>query len=180
MDLFGNWKPSNYILAGLGVEAARVAGQPGEPTEVVKRSINDITIPIFIDEAKRRNILTMKTKCKTNWLGNGFDKMVYELLFFALEDLKIFNDTGHVINGDYLFLLDKSRLKEIHKIHNSDFGNEYECYTMNERELYKFLFHYKNKAIENRDTKAKTLKTKLKSKSKIKSNTSKNKLKRQI
>ena len=137
---------SNYILAGLGVKSANVAaGQQGQPKEAIKRTVNDITIPIFIDEAKRKKILTMKTKCKSNWLGNGFDRMVYELLFSALEDLKIFNDTGHVINGEYLFLLDKTRIKEINKIHNSDFKNELECYSINENILHDFLFHYKNK-----------------------------------
>ena len=179
MGFFENWKPSNYLVAGLGLKAVNVAaGQPGENKEAIKRTINDITIPIFIDEAQRRKILTMKTKCKSNWLGNGFDRMVYELLFSALEELKIFNDTGHVINGEYLYILDKTRVKKeiIHNLKNTDFSKDLECYTVNEKELYNFLVHYKNKAIANRNAKVKTSKNK----NNVKSKTAKSKLKLQL
>ena len=181
MNLFANWKPSNYILAGVGLKAVNVAaGQPGENKEAIQRTINDITIPIFIDESQRRKILTMKTKCKSNWLSNGFDRMVYELLFSALEELKIFNDTDHVINGEYLYILDKTRVKKeiIHNLKITDFAKGLECYSINEKELYNFLLHYKNKAIANRNAKAKT--SKIKNKSNVKSKTAKSKLKLQL
>ena len=155
MGFFENWKPSNYLAAGLGVKAANVAaGQPGKSREVIKRTKYDITMPIFMSEAQRRKILTMKDECKSNWWGNGFNSMVYELLFFELEELKIVNDTGYLLNGEYLYVVNKNLVNAsvIHKLHKSGFKNELQCYALNEKELYNFLVHYKNKAVSNRAT----------------------------
>lgn len=152
MDFFSSWKPSNYLVAGLGLKAVNVAaGQPGESREVIKRTKYDITMPIFRAEAHRRKILAMKEECKSNWWGNGFNSMVYDLLFFELEELKIVQDTGHLLNGEYLYVVNKNlvNIEYIKKLHTSGFKNELQCYQLNEKELYNFLVHYKNKAVTN-------------------------------
>jgi nucleoside diphosphate kinase len=166
-DMFGNWKAENYIAAaGVAVGAAGLAagqrppGQPQAPVKPVpfKRSKYDITMPIFRAEAQRRKILRMKDECKSNWLGNGFNSIVYDLLFFELEELKIVNDTGNLLNGDYLFVVNKNLVNAtvIHKLNTSGFKNELQCYHLNEKELYNFLAHYKNKAVVNQNLKNKT------------------------
>jgi hypothetical protein len=158
-DVFGHWKAENYIAAaGVAVGAAGLAaGQRPAEGQVVqapvpfKRTKYDITMPIFRAEGEKRKILTMKTECKSNWWGNGFNSMVYDLLFFELETLKIFNDTTHMINDDYLYVLDKNVVNEnvIRKLHKSGFKNELQCYDLNEKELYQFLIHYEHKAFTN-------------------------------
>ena len=155
MDFF-SWKPSNYLVAGLGLKAVDVAaGQPGQTREVIKRTKYDITMPIFRAEAQRRKILAMKEECKSNWFGNGFDSMVYDLLFFELEELKMVNDTGHLLNDEYLYVVNKNlvSIEYIKKLHKTGFKNELRCYDLNEKELYNFLVHYKNKAVTNTQTK---------------------------
>ena len=158
-DVFGHWKAENYIAAaGVAVGAAGLAaGQRPAEGQVVqapvpfKRTKYDITMPIFRAEGEKRKILAMKNECKSNWWGNGFNSMVYDLLFFELETLKIFNDTTHMINDDYLYVLDKNVVNEnvIRKLHKSGFKNELQCYDLNEKELYHFLIHYEHKAFTN-------------------------------
>ena len=167
MGFFENWKPSNYLVAGLGLKAVNVAaGQPGESREVIKRTKYDITMPIFRAEAQLRKILKMKDECKSNWLGNDFNSMVYDLLFFELEELKMVTDTGHLLNGEYLYVVNKSLITQeiIHKLHTSGFKNELQCYHLNEKELYNILVHYKNKAVVNQNLKSKKVKSKSKTK----------------
>jgi len=128
---------------------------PVQPIKIT-RTVHDITTPIFCAEAAKRKILTIKPNCKSNWLGNGFHKMVYELLFFALEELKIVHDTGHQINGEYLYVVEKNLVNKenltLEKLRKTDFKHDLECYTVNENELYDFLLHYKHKAVTNRNT----------------------------
>jgi len=159
MGFFDNMNENFLKDAAIGL-AAGAAGAilaPGQPQAApqapvpFKRTKYDITMPIFRAEGEKRKILTMKTKCKSNWWGNGFNSMVYDLLFFELETLKIFNDTTHMINDDYLYVLDKNVVNEnvIRKLHKSGFKNELQCYDLNEKELYQFLIHYEHKAFTN-------------------------------
>ena len=143
------------ILEGIfGVYEAQKKPQV-QPVKI-PRTIYDITEPIFIAEAAKRKILTIKANCKSNWLGNGFHKMVYELLFSGLEELKVVHDTGHLINGDYLYVVNKNLVTKenitVDKLRNTGFKHDLECYTVNEKELYDLLLHYKNKAVANRNT----------------------------
>lgn len=123
---------------------------PVQPVKIT-RTVHDITTPIFCAEAAKRKILTIKPNCKSNWFGNGFHKMVYELLFFALEELKIVHDTGYQINGEYLYIVNINLVNKenltVEKLRKTDFKHDLECYTVNEKELYDFLLHYKHKAI---------------------------------
>ena len=77
-----------------------------------------------------------------------------------------------------MYILDKTHVKKeiIHNLKNTDFSKDLECYTVNEKELYNFLVHYKNKAIANRNAKVKTSKNK----NNVKSKTAKSKLKLQL
>jgi hypothetical protein len=154
MGFFDNWGLQNYAEAGIGaagVGAGLAAGQQAPVKSQLKRTKYDITMPIFNAEIKARKILTMKDECKSNWWGNGFNSMVYDLLFFELEELQIFNDTGHLINGEYLYVVNKNlvNIDNIKKLHKTGFKNELKCYNINEKELYNFLVHYKNKAVTN-------------------------------
>ena len=178
MGLFNNWGENFFKEAAIGVAAgaAGAALAPGQPQAApqaplpFKRTKYDITMPIFRVEAQLKKILTMKNECKSNWWGNGFNSMVYDLLFFELEELKIFNDTGHLINNEYLYVVNKNLVNAnvIHKLHKSGFKNELQCYDLNEKELYNFLIHYKNKAVVNQNLKSKTNKLKVTKKSRVK------------
>jgi len=165
-----NWATENYLAAaGLVLGAVGLTAGPRAPQQAqqapqaqqaqqvqpLKRTVNDITMPIFRAEVQRRKILTMKAECKSNWWGNGFNSMVYDLLFFELEELKIVNDTGHLINGDNLYVVNNNlvNIDNIKKLHKTGFENELKCYHLNEKELYNFLLHYKNKAVVNAELK---------------------------
>ena len=148
------------MAAGLGLGAAGLAVGQRPVQAHIPRSIYDITRPIFNAEAQRRKILTLKDKCKTNLIGNGFHSMAYDLLFFALEELKIVVDTGHILNGEPLYVVKKGLVKkEIPNLKNTDFAKEMECYSVNENILCDFLIHYKNKAVVNNANKNKKLRT---------------------
>ena len=166
MGIFDNWGENFLKEAAIGV-AAGAAGAALAPVQApvkpvpLKRTKYDITMPIFRSEGEKRKILTMKTKCKSNWWGNGFNSMVYDLLFFELETLNIFNDTGHLVNNEYLYVVNTNMVNAnvIHQLHKFGFKNELQCYDLNEKELYNFLIHYKNKAVINKNV-HKTNKTK--------------------
>jgi hypothetical protein len=187
-----NWATENYLAAaGLALGAVGLAAGPRAPQQVqqapqqvqqvqpLKRTVNDITMPIFRAEVQRRKILTMKAECKSNWWGNGFNSMVCDLLFFELEELKIVNDTGHLINDDNLYVVNNNlvNIDNIKKLHKTGFENELKCYDLNEKELYNFLLHYKNKAVVNQNLKiqkpknTKNVKVKSKTNVKVKSKT---------
>ena len=85
---FFEWNPEDYLAAGLGLGAAGLAVGQRPVQAHIPRSIYDITRPIFNAEAQRRKILTLKDKCKTNLIGNGFHSMAYDLLFFCFRRIK--------------------------------------------------------------------------------------------
>jgi hypothetical protein len=149
---------------------------PVQPVKIT-RTVHDITTPIFCAEAAKRKILTVNAKCKSNWIGNGFHKMVYELLFFALEELKIVHDTGHQINGEYLYVINTNLVNKenltVEKLRKTDFKAELECYTVNEKELYDFLLHYKHKVVANRNATNNVTQKKNVNKANTKKNTNK-------